>query len=232
MGNCVKHQLSMCRLNGVSDLVLMAIVVLPLFNSFAIIVGTILLIEHLSTGQKALTTRKGRGLALCRQNPYCRRHDNRQAPSAPPGLPLLRHRPTTTQTRCPRPGPEVLLGEMPAGRSEPPAQASASARAAVLNAGRTGDVVTMTTIYVHMRPLSHSDGCREITLRKSRTDRENYDLDVDTGSQTALTLFSLTAGDVLELEKGCRAVLAELREDDGEQLLDDVHPVEIVAAER
>jgi hypothetical protein len=148
----------MCRLNGVSDIVLMAVVVLPLFNSFAIIVGTILLIEHLSTGQKALTTRKGRGLALCRQNPYCRRHDNRQAPAAPPGLPLLRHRPTTTQAGRPRPRPEVLFGEVPAGRSEPPAKASASARAAVLHASWAGNVVTLS------RPCTDVDPNTTVSL--------------------------------------------------------------------
>jgi hypothetical protein len=200
----------MRRLNGVSDLVLMAIVVLPLFNSLAIIVGTILLIEHLSTGQKALTTRKGRGLALCRQNPYCRRHDNRQAPSAPPGLPLLRHRPTTTQTGCPRSRSEVLLGEMPAGRSESPAQASASARAAVLHAGRTGNVVTMSTFYAHMKDQERAHGRRHVQLRKSRHNRGMFDLDVECGDDTAVVIFSLAADDLQQLAMMCAAEIAAI----------------------
>jgi hypothetical protein len=71
----------------VSALVLIAVVVLPLVNSLAILVGSVLLVEHLSTGQKALKNRNGSGLASCRQNPYCRQHDNRKAPSAPDRLP-------------------------------------------------------------------------------------------------------------------------------------------------
>lgn len=93
-------------------------------------------------------------------------------------------------------------------------------------------MVTLTTLYVHMRPLSHSDGNREITLRKSRTDRENYDLDVDTGSQTALTLFSLTPEDVRDLAEGCRAILAELEDHDRVEIVDVAELLKTVAAER
>jgi hypothetical protein len=68
----------------------------------------------------------------------------------------------------------------------------------------------MTTLYVHMCPPAFSDLNREIDLRRSRTDRVNYDLDVDSGSGTCLTLFSLTPEDVRDLGKSCARHVAQL----------------------
>jgi hypothetical protein len=68
----------------------------------------------------------------------------------------------------------------------------------------------MTTFYAHMIPPGFSDGNREIDVRRSRTDRVNYDLDVDTGSGTCLTLFSLTPEDVRDLGKWCARHVAQL----------------------
>lgn len=68
----------------------------------------------------------------------------------------------------------------------------------------------MTTLYMHMKDPDDSDSRRELELRRSRTDRANFDLDVDDGAGTALTLFSLTPDDVRELGKGCAFVVAQL----------------------
>ena len=85
-----------------SALLLLAIIVLPIVNTFALLVFAIALVEHLSTAEKRPTTMGSRGPGRHRQNQLLSEHAERHETTTPYTLPRVRDqtsRETTWNTR-------------------------------------------------------------------------------------------------------------------------------------